>query len=341
MSKRRQDDPVKRILRILLTVLLAVFVCVLLTTGGAWQDLASTLGLQTNSGSLTRDAGGQPSAGSAPSNQTNPTANGAANGTDNEQDSNGSEGEYDPDGSEGMSYVPDTITSPTSMDIAFKDLQLSARDRLVHGDGSALRTLNTLETAPLGPSVGYNRVKDFGPAWPGILGKTGGCDTRNVILERDMTDTAVKPSDRCDVVKGVIFDPYTGRLEQFTRGYKTSGEIQIDHEVALENAYRSGAMKLSYQQRVQLANDPLELVAASGRQNVIKGADNAAGWLPAYQPYDCLYVARQIAVKAKYRLSVTPQEKQAMLKTLDTCPMESLPTENMNEWGAAVSQTGT
>lgn len=332
MSKPRRDNPVKRILRILLTVLLAVFVCVLLTSGGAWQDLAGTLGLQTNSTSLTRDAGGQSPAGPAPSNQTNPTANGAANGTANEQDS---------DGSGETSYVPDTITNPTSMDIAFKDLQLSARNRLIHGDGSALRTLNTLETAPLGPSAGYNRVADFGPAWPGILGKTGGCDTRNVILERDMTDTTVKPKDRCDIVKGVIFDPYTGRLEQFTRGYKTSGEIQIDHEVALENAYRSGAMKLSYQQRVQLANDPLELVAASGRQNVIKGADNAAGWLPAYQPYDCLYVARQIAVKAKYRLSVTPQEKQAMLKTLDTCPMESLPTENMNEWGAAVSQTGT
>ncbi|MBQ5557972.1 MAG: HNH endonuclease [Aeriscardovia sp.] len=337
MSKRRQDNPVKRILHILLTVLLAVFVCVLLTTGGTWQDLASTLGLQSNSGSLTRDAGGQPPAEPAPSNRTTS----AANGTVNEQDSNGSEGEYNPNGSEQMSYVPDTITNPTSIDIAFKDLQLSARDRLIHGDGSALRTLNTLETAPLGPSAGYNRVADFGPAWPGILGKTGGCDTRNVILERDMTDTAVKPSDRCDIIKGVIFDPYTGRLEQFTRGYKTSSEIQIDHEVALENAYRSGAMKLSYQQRVQLANDPLELVAASGRQNVIKGADDAAGWLPAYQPYDCLYVARQIAVKAKYRLSVTPQEKQAMLKILDTCPMESLPTENMNEWGAAVSLPGT
>lgn len=337
MSKPHQDNPVKRILRILLTVLLAVFVCILLTTGGAWQDLSSTLGLQTNSGSLTRDASGQQPARPAPSNQTTSTANGTAN----EQDSNGSESEYNPNGSEGMSYVPDTITNPTSMDTAFKELQLSARDRLIQGDGSALRTLNTLETAPLGPSAGYNRVKDFGPAWPGILGKTGGCDTRNVILERDMTDITVKPNDRCDVTKGVIFDPYTGRLEQFTRGHKTSSEIQIDHEVALENAYRSGAMKLSYQQRVQLANDPLELVAASGRQNVIKGADNAAGWQPAYQPYDCLYVARQIAVKAKYRLSVTPQEKQAMLKTLATCPMESLPTENMNEWGAAISTPGT
>lgn len=337
MSKPRQDNPVKRILRILLTVLLAVFVCVLLTTGGAWQDLAGTLGLQTSGTSLTRDAGGQSPAEPAPSNRTTSAANGAAN----EYDPNGSEGEYDPNGSEGMSYVPDTITSPTAMDIAFKNLQLSARNRLVHGDGSALRTLNTLETAPLGPSAGYNRVKDFGPAWPGILGETGGCDTRNVILERDMTDTTMKPSDRCDVTKGVIFDPYTGRLEQFTRGYKTSSEIQIDHEVALENAYRSGAMKLSYQQRVRLANDPLELVAASGRQNVIKGADDAAGWLPAYKPYDCLYVARQIAVKAKYRLSVTPQEKQAMLKILDTCPMESLPTENMNEWGAAVNTPGT
>ena len=337
MSKRHQNNPVKRILHILLTVLLAVFVCVLLTTDGAWQDLAGTLGLQTNSTSLTRGAGGQSSAEPAPSNRTASTASGAAS----EQDSNGSEGEYDPNGSAGMSYVPDTITNPTSMDIAFKDLQLSARNRLIHGDGSALRTLNTLETAPLGPAAGYNRVKDFGPAWPGVFGETGGCDTRNVILERDMTDTTVKPSDRCDITKGVIFDPYTGRLEQFTRGYKTSGEIQIDHEVALENAYRSGAMKLSYQQRVQLANDPLELIAASGRQNVIKGADNAAGWLPAYQPYDCLYVARQIAVKAKYRLSITPQEKQAMLKILATCPMESLPTENMNEWGAAVTTPGT
>ena len=97
MSKPRQDNPVKRILHILLTVLLAVFVCVLLTSGGAWQDLADTFGLQTNSGSLTRDANGQASAEPAPSNQTTPatgqTANGAANGT-----ANGSEGDTIPTG---------------------------------------------------------------------------------------------------------------------------------------------------------------------------------------------------------------------------------------------------
>ncbi|MEO7905266.1 MAG: HNH endonuclease family protein, partial [Candidatus Saccharimonadales bacterium] len=152
---------------------------------------------------------------------------------------------------------------------------------------------------------------------------SGGCDTRNVILNRDMSD--VTHNDSCQVLSGVLNDSYTGKSIVFTRGATSSQAVQIDHVVALSNAWQTGAQQLSADRRIELANDPLELLAVDGPANQQKSDGDAATWLPSHKPFRCQYVARQIAVKAKYQLWITPAEKDAIARVLIACPGQSLP----------------
>ena len=111
----------------------------------------------------------------------------------------------------------------------------------------------------------------------------------------------------------------------FVRGPGTSSDIQIDHVVALGDAWQKGAQQLSSAERYALANDPLELLAVDGKTNQDKGDGDAASWLPPNKSYRCAYVARQIAVKVKYKLWVTPAEYQAMATVLNDCPTQTTP----------------
>ena len=123
----------------------------------------------------------------------------------------------------------------------------------------------------------------------------------------------------------MLHDPYTGKTIRFTRGVKTSSAVQIDHVVALENAWRSGASAWDAGKRYAFANDPYNLLAVDGPANQAKGSASAAYWLPTNSAYRCDYVARQIGVKAKYSLSVTSNEKTAMQAVLHTCPAQEIP----------------
>lgn len=185
--------------------------------------------------------------------------------------------------------------------------------------GDAATTLDQLLVKGRAPKTGYARAQ-FGNGWSSI----GGCDTRNIILNRDMVD--VVANEKCQVVSGVLHDPYTGRVISFARGEASSQAVQIDHVVALSNAWQTGAQQLTKPQRVQLANDPLELLAVDGPANQQKSDADAASWLPPSKPFRCQYVARQIAVKKKYDLWVTAAEKDAMQRVLMTCPGQSLPS---------------
>jgi len=184
--------------------------------------------------------------------------------------------------------------------------------------GQAVDTLAILEVKGRAPKTGYTRAQ-FGDGWE----TTAGCDTRNTILHRDLTNVAV--NTKCQVVSGVLNDPYTGKVINFTRGETSSQAVQIDHVVALSDAWQKGAQQLSFTTRLALANDPLELVAVDGPANQQKGDGDAATWLPPYKPFRCQYVARQIAVKKKYTLWVTQAEKDAMLRVLAACPGQLLP----------------
>lgn len=180
------------------------------------------------------------------------------------------------------------------------------------GDSDALAELEKVEVKGRAPKTGYSR-KQFGDGW----GKIDGCSVREVILARDLTDKKV--DDKCRVQSGELNDPYTGKTIQFQRGPETSQLVQIDHVVALSDAWQKGAQQLTPEQRVQLANDPLNLLAVDGPANQAKGDGDAATWLPENKSFRCQYVARQIAVKRKYHLWVTDAEKQAAEQIIVNC----------------------
>lgn len=184
--------------------------------------------------------------------------------------------------------------------------------------GDAATTLNLLAVKGRAPKTDYARTQ-FGSGWL----SSNGCDTRNVILSRDLTETIV--NDRCQVVSGTLHDPYSGTIIPFIRGEVSSQAVQIDHVVALSNAWQTGAQQLTRQQRIELANDPLELLAVDGLMNQQKSDSDAASWLPPNKSFRCQYIARQIAIKHKYQLWVTSAEKDAMRRVLSTCPGQPLP----------------
>ena len=189
---------------------------------------------------------------------------------------------------------------------------------------SGLSVIEAQETKGRAAKTGYTRAQ-FGPTWADV--DRNGCDTRNDILKRDLTDEVFKEKTRnCVVQSGTLVDPYSGEMINFTRGNTSSMEVQIDHVVALSNAWQTGAFKLTIKERTALANDPMNLLAVKGRLNSQKNDGDAATWLPPLKSYRCDYVARQIAVKIKYKLWFTAPEKEAMVRILKSCPEKALPT---------------
>lgn len=161
--------------------------------------------------------------------------------------------------------------------------------------------------------AGYTRSQ-FGRPWADTDGD--GCNTRDEVLARDLVDLHI---DGCTVLSGVLHDPYTGRTVAFRRGIRTSSAVQIDHVVALSAAWSTGARALSAGERRELANDPLNLVAVDGPTNAAKGDADASAWLPPAEAFWCPYAARQVAVKTRYRLWVTPAEGRALHDVLVSC----------------------
>ena len=189
--------------------------------------------------------------------------------------------------------------------------------------GVAVAVLETLPVKGRAPKTGYSRDA-FGQSWADV--DRNGCDTRNDILKRDMTSVVYKAKTRnCVVLSGTLIDRYSGETINFVRGDVSSMEVQIDHVVALSNAWQTGAFKLSIAQRTALANDPLNLFAVKGRLNLQKSDGDAATWVPPMKSFRCAYVAQQIAVKAKYSLWVVAPEKAAMLAILSQCPTQQVP----------------
>ena len=189
--------------------------------------------------------------------------------------------------------------------------------------GAAASVLAGLPVKGRAPTTGYRR-EQFGQRWRDV--DRNGCDQRNDVLARDLTEPVFKPRTHdCVVLSGTLHDPYTGSVLGFVRGPSSSDDIQIDHVVALSNAWQTGAQQLDLATRELLANDPLNLLATAGPINQAKGDSDAATWLPPARAFRCAYVARQVAVKAKYALWVTAAERDAIARVLTDCPGQPVP----------------
>ncbi|WP_214503904.1 DUF3761 domain-containing protein [Rhodococcoides kroppenstedtii] len=194
---------------------------------------------------------------------------------------------------------------------------------------AALIQLSTLEVKGRAPKTGYDRGK-FGQAWSDdvtVDAGHNGCDTRNDVLRRDLTSVvATAVSGGCTVTAGVLADPYTGTSVSFTRGQTSSSDVQIDHVVALSDAWQKGAQQLDATTLRNFANDPRNLQAVSGPINAAKSDGDAATWLPPNKAFRCTYVARQVEIKADYRLWVTDAERDAIAGILTDCGGTPTPT---------------
>jgi hypothetical protein len=184
---------------------------------------------------------------------------------------------------------------------------------------TAISVLNKLAVKGRAAKTGYTR-EQF-PHWSDL--NRNGCDTRNEILERDLTTVIFKVGTKdCKVITGSLLDPYSGKVISFS---STKSTVDIDHVVALSNAWQTGAAYFDKTKREAIANDPLNLLAVDYSLNRQKGDGDAATWLPPLKSYRCDYVARQVAVKAKYALWVTAPEKDAIVKILEKCVGQRIP----------------
>ena len=178
----------------------------------------------------------------------------------------------------------------------------------------ATEVLEELEVKGRAPKTGYQRT-EFYNGWPTVEG----CSLRQKILKREFGESAVL--DGCNVVAGEYEEPYTGEYRKFIERSEIS-KIQIDHVVALSDAWQKGAQYLTAEERYAIATDPLNLLAVDGTANEQKSDGDAATWLPANKKFRCQYVARQVSVKYKYGLWITEAEKGAIVKVLENCPKE-------------------
>ena len=182
----------------------------------------------------------------------------------------------------------------------------------------ATAALEKLEIKGRAPKTGYART-EFYNNWPNI----DGCSLRQRIIKRDFGDTAkTSTTDTCTIISGEYNEPYTGQHVVFTEKSQISKQVQIDHIVALSDAWQKGAQYFDKDTRYQIATDPLNLIAADANANQTKSDGDAATWLPSNKAFRCQYVARQVSVKYKYHLWLTQAEHDAIAGVLAQCPNE-------------------
>jgi hypothetical protein len=161
---------------------------------------------------------------------------------------------------------------------------------------------------------GYQRTRDFGPAWSFDYDHNG-CRQRDDVLRRDLTRIATQ--GRCTVISGVLADPYTGRTITFRK--QSAADVQIDHLYPLAAAWAHGARSWPQSRRISFANDPANLVASSGTANQSKGDSTPAEWQPQ-GGYRCAYAVRYVGVAARYGLSISAADRRALSSMLSACP---------------------
>ncbi|MBO0881242.1 MAG: excalibur calcium-binding domain-containing protein [Mycobacterium sp.] len=206
---------------------------------------------------------------------------------------------------------------------------------------AALSLLQTIPVKGRAPKTGYSRFQ-FGQPWTDDVDVEGGhnhCDTRNDILRRDLSN--VIPSSGCIVQSGVLHDPYTGKDVQFNRDEGTDVLVQVDHVVPLLDAWQKGAQQWDPAKRVQFANDPLNLLAVSGKANRNKKAGDVATWLPSNRDFRCAYVTRVVNVKAKYGVWTTQEEHDAASSILTKCSSAEQPSSGVPPSSGVLPSVGT
>lgn len=180
---------------------------------------------------------------------------------------------------------------------------------------AALTQVRALRVAAPASMSGYSR-EQFphwldASTWGWPVAPSDECTSRSAALYRDGTD--VVATRRCGIRSGHWLDPYTGTW------VLSRTKVDVDHVVPLAATWRGGAGSWSATRRTQYANDPLVLVTVQASANRSKGDRTPDLWKPPNRAAWCLYAKRYTAIKAKYALSVTSPEQQALVTMLGTC----------------------
>jgi hypothetical protein len=200
----------------------------------------------------------------------------------------------------GQGEVPEGTLSPAEASAALAALPVAAK--------------TSLDGYERGCGEGEGCV--FGPAWSDI--DRNGCDQRNDVLHRDLTQIEVREgTHECVVIAGLLDDPYSGTTVRFDKA--SAADIPIDHVVPLAAAWVQGASRWTTSERTAFANDPANLMATTRAQNSAKGDSTAEEWVPADQAYGCSYATVVVTVKQRFSLSVTADEEVALESLLGTC----------------------
>ena len=190
--------------------------------------------------------------------------------------------------------------------------------------GSALALLQTIRVENE-YQVGYDRA--LFDHWRDIDGD--GCDSRDQVLKRDSISLPQVDPVNCNVIAGDWVSPYDGGR------WSNPSDIDIDHVVALKEAWDSGAWAWSAAQRKAFANDTSDsrtLLAVTDSVNQSKSDKDPSNWLPPLQSYTCTYLGNWIAVKVRWSLSMDSSEYgriknllQSTCSSLDIAPIPNLP----------------
>ncbi|MGW0391632.1 HNH endonuclease family protein [Streptomyces sp. NPDC003042] len=173
---------------------------------------------------------------------------------------------------------------------------------------SARSYLATVTPRAEGSSTGYSR--DLFPHWSTV---SGTCNTRETVLKRDGVNVVQDSS--CAAVSGSWYSEYDGAT------WTLASDLDIDHVVALAEAWRSGASSWTTSKRQQFANDLTrpQLIAVTDNVNQAKSDLDPAEWQPPRTAYRCTYARMWVHVKQYWGLSMDSAEKTALVNVLNAC----------------------
>lgn len=178
---------------------------------------------------------------------------------------------------------------------------------------AALDVLENITIAEDHPMDGYDRETQFAPSgWTDTTGN--GCTTREDILARDLDQNTIVTDD-CTVEYGQITDAYSGTTIEHNNG---SSQVDIEHVVAVGQAWRNGAHAWDNDTRQQFYQDQENLIAVSASENQAKGSKDASEYLPEDQSSYCQFAASTVYIKDKYDLNMNPAEHQTLEGILTT-----------------------
>lgn len=174
-----------------------------------------------------------------------------------------------------------------------------------HAATTTARTLlNRLTVASESGSTTYQR--SYFRHW--IDADGDGCDTREEVLIHE-SRTTVYPGSGCRVTTGRWYSWYDGAT------WTQASDVDIDHVVALKEAWESGARRWTTSDRTRYANDlglSWSLDAVTDNVNQSKSDRDPSQWLPPRTSVRCTYAIHWVGVKYRWRLTINSAERSAL-----------------------------